>query len=152
MGASLTVSTSQRSVRRGFTLIEAAIVTVIVGVGAVAMLQLLAAGTMSNLDSTNVTTAVNLATHIHERAMRMSYADLPSLDDQTYSPPIDARGVAIDGMTGWSQVVQVDNVDSDLLTLKIPDDQNEGFLRLTVEIHHHGELVHEASWIAVAPL
>ena len=39
---------NRRHDRAGFTLMEAALVTVLVGVGVVATLQLLAAGTMSN--------------------------------------------------------------------------------------------------------
>ena len=51
--------------KRGFTLIEAAIVTAIVGFGVVGMLELMAAGTMANTESTELTTAMVLAGNIH---------------------------------------------------------------------------------------
>lgn len=50
----------------GFTLIEAALAIVIVGVGVTALLELLTAGTMSNLAGAELTTAVNLANNVHE--------------------------------------------------------------------------------------
>ncbi len=61
--------------RRGFTLIEAAWVTVIVGVGAVAMLELLATGTNVNAAGNQMTTAVNLANNIHEVALGLDFND-----------------------------------------------------------------------------
>ena len=57
---------SRSAPRRGFTLIEAALAIVIVGVGVTALLELLAAGTMSNSAGTELTTAINLANNIHE--------------------------------------------------------------------------------------
>src|SRR5215218_3538050 len=77
--------------RRGFTLIEAMIVTVIVGVGIVGMLQLLAAGSMANGDATDVTTAMNLAAHIHERSLATKYSNIMTLKGASYSPPKDAK-------------------------------------------------------------
>src|SRR5690349_6272577 len=49
----------------GFTLVEAALTMVIIGTGVVAMLQLLAAGTMSNSSAAELTTAVQLANNCH---------------------------------------------------------------------------------------
>ena len=51
---------------RGFTLIEAAMTTVIIGVGFVAMLQLLATGTASNIEGAQTTTGINLAKNVRE--------------------------------------------------------------------------------------
>lgn len=50
-------------------------VTVIIGVGVVAMLQLLAAGTMSNSEGTELTTAINLANNIREMSLGLAYYD-----------------------------------------------------------------------------
>src|SRR4051812_17096804 len=61
--------------RRGFTLIEAAMVTVIVGVGVVGMLELLAAGTMSNTKGTELTTAINLANNVREITLGLQFVD-----------------------------------------------------------------------------
>ena len=61
--------------RRGFTLIEASMVTVIIGVGVVAMLELLAAGSVSNAEGTELTTAINLAENVREIALGMAFYD-----------------------------------------------------------------------------
>src|SRR4051812_30000525 len=76
-------------IRKGFTLIEAAIVTVIVGVGIVGMLQLLAAGTMANSDSTELTTAMNLAANMHEMSLSVPYKNIMTLDARSFTPPVD---------------------------------------------------------------
>jgi prepilin-type N-terminal cleavage/methylation domain-containing protein len=57
---------SPQAFRRGFTLIESALAILIIGVGVTALLELLAAGTMSNSAGTELTTAINLANNIHE--------------------------------------------------------------------------------------
>jgi outer membrane murein-binding lipoprotein Lpp len=97
-------------------LVEAAWVTVIVGVGAIAMMELLVAGTASNAAGNQTTTAVNLANNVHEIALGMAFADpenktawtsreatvsaydnVTDLDGQTFSPPLDVRRLPIPG-------------------------------------------------------
>src|SRR5262249_31563332 len=60
---------------RGFTVIEGALVTSIISFGVVAMLQLLAAGTVSNGEGAEMTTAINLARNIREMMLGLSVAD-----------------------------------------------------------------------------
>ena len=60
-------------------------VTVIIGVGVVSMLQLLAAGTVSNSDGTELTTAINLANNVREFSLGLAYYD-PNTDT-TVNPP-----------------------------------------------------------------
>src|SRR5688572_31966486 len=81
-----------RTRRGGFTLIEAAFVTAIVGFCIVGVLQLMAAGTMANTDAAETTTALGLAGNIHERALSVKYADIfTTFNDKTFGPP--AAGV-----------------------------------------------------------
>jgi len=54
---------------------DAAITTLIVGVGTVGMMGLLAAGTVSNQETAQLTTAIQLANNIHELCDRLSFAD-----------------------------------------------------------------------------
>src|SRR5258706_9513897 len=70
-----TFSTRTRPIRRGFTLIEAAVTTVIIGVGCVAMLELLGSGTLANNDGAELTTAMNLAGNIRECMTGVAYTD-----------------------------------------------------------------------------
>ena len=133
---------------RGFTLIEAATTTVIIGVGCLAMLQLLAAGTRANGESGELTTAMNLAGNVREclthngGASKVvafsdpttpdnwgvepgenldSYDDIDDFDGQTFSPPIDARrGSLGSAYSGWSQTVAVQSLHPDDLKTIIP--------------------------------
>ena len=135
--------------RGGFTLIEAGMATVIIGVAFTAMLQVLAAGTVANRDGTALTTAIHLAGNIHEASVRTAYDDIFTLRD-THSPPVDANLQTMTGMAGWQQVVDVTYVDPNLLTSDVPDDQDEPTARVTVTINRNGKFVYRTSWIATA--
>ena len=134
---------------RGFTLTETALATVIIGVAFTAMLQLLAAGTVANRESTEMTTAINLAGNIHEAAIRMGYADVFDLEG-THNPAVDATLTGIPGMPGWTQVVDVSYVDESRLTLPVPDTQYEPTARVTVTVRRNGKDVYTTNWIAAA--
>lgn len=162
--------------RRGFTLIEAALVTVIIGVGVLAMMQLLAAGTMSNIESTELTTGLNLANNIRELTQSLKYAesdttthwgleidqgetkftadDLDDLDGQSFSPPIDARRIGLGkSFTDWKQEIAVAAVDPN--NLKSPMGHvgltaaQRPTARVTVTIKHHEKQVCQVSWLMV---
>lgn len=133
----------------GFTLIEVAIATVIIGVAFTATLQLLAAGTVSNREGTELTTAIHLAGNIHEASLRTEYGSLFSLEG-SYDPPLDANMRAISGMNGWQQVVDVTYVDPNLLTSAVPDDQYEPTARVTVTVNRNNTFVYQTSWVTTA--
>lgn len=59
----------------GFTLIEAAMVLVIIGIGVLGMLQLLAAGTVANGNAAGITTAMSLASNIRELSLGLEFYD-----------------------------------------------------------------------------
>jgi type II secretory pathway pseudopilin PulG len=134
--------------RAGFTLIEAAIVAVIVGVSIVGMLQLMAAGTMANTESTELTTAIGLASNVHEMAMGVPYTSLFStLDNKTYSPPVDAKGNTIGELPNWKQTVDVSYVDENNIRQPVPDTQTEPTARITITISHNNRLTYTTSWL-----
>jgi prepilin-type N-terminal cleavage/methylation domain-containing protein len=134
--------------RRGFTLIEASLTTVIVGVGFVAMLQLFAAGTAANVRGTINTTGINLAKNVREMSLKMKFAELPTLNGKTYSPAVDSRGIAISDFDNWSQSVVVHPVDPDKLTLDITDADPDA-VRVTVTVLHNGTKVCDLSWFSL---
>jgi prepilin-type N-terminal cleavage/methylation domain-containing protein len=144
-----TLCRSRFRARRGFTLIEAAIVTVIVGVGVLATVELLASGTVANTEATRLTTAMHLAGNIREAAMRVPYTSVFALED-TYSPAVDATLAPIESLQGWEQVVDVQNVDPNRLTLTIPDDPNCKTAKVVVTVKHNGKPVYTTNWIAAA--
>ncbi len=153
MGTSCTQSRRLgRRSRRGFTLIEAAIVLIIVGVGVSGLVQLIAAGTMANADSTELTTAIELANNINEMVQGANYSTLKSTyDDVTCNPPKDALGNNLSSFTGWSQSIDVQYVDPNYVTSAVPDSQIEETSRVTVTVRHHGNVVHIAKWLVVQP-
>jgi len=156
--------------RTGFTLVEAAMVTVIIGVGVMAMLTLLAAGTAANEDATQLTEAINLANNIHEITMGMPYYDpqtptvwnskeptvaewdnITDVDDASLNPPIDARRNPIPEYAGRRQSVEVESVTHDKVTVTTPDTTTEPTARVTVTVKHLGRTVYVTSWLVVAP-
>src|SRR3954454_6750648 len=61
--------------RRGVTLLETALATVIVGVGVLATMQVMAAGTMSNDAAYGMSNGVQLAHNIRELSLGLPFAD-----------------------------------------------------------------------------
>lgn len=114
--------------RRGFTLIEAALTTVIVGSGVLSTVILFAACTKENSVAANTTTAMMLAGNIQEMMEGLSfndpaygstyfgpepgetlatYNDCDDFDGLTFNPPIDATCQPIAALSPYSQVVSV---------------------------------------------
>jgi len=156
---------------RGFTLVEAALTMVIIGTGVLAMLQLLAAGTMSNGAATELTTAVNLANNVHEIALALpftcpanptsttfkdtggpaNYTYVWDMNGDTYSPPLDIRRNSISGYSNWSQKVTIQSVDPQNLDALRPNSVALPTARLTVLIVHGTRTVYKATWLIAAP-
>jgi prepilin-type N-terminal cleavage/methylation domain-containing protein len=142
--------TAHRRGRRGFTLIEASLTTVIIGVGFVATLQLLATGTAANVQGAATTTAINLAKNVREMSLKLPYAQVQALNGTSYAPPIDSRGQPLSDMDGWTQTVVVQPVDPDWLTVQISD-PDPSALRVTATVARYGSNVCSVSWYAFEP-
>ncbi len=124
--------------QRGFTLIETALATVIVGVGVLAMVSAQTAFHQKNAWSTHASIATHLGSEIREMTWNLprhdpvtgdafwgpegdneaSFQDYDDLDDfdglgggLVFSPPINAQRQLIVNMDAWSQTVRVFNVD-----------------------------------------
>jgi prepilin-type N-terminal cleavage/methylation domain-containing protein len=152
--------------RRGFTLLETALATVIVGVGVLATMQVMAAGTMSNDAAYGMSNGVQLAHNIRELSLGLPFADdvypshwglevgetamtaddLDDLDGAVFSPPINARRQVVPNMTGWSQKVRVDSVDPSLVTAAVPSGST-AVSRVTVTIYQNGKQVYTTNWL-----
>lgn len=112
----------------GFTLVEAALATVIVGVAFVAMLQLFASCTRQNVFAADLTTALTLAQQVQERMAGLAfndpemgrgsfgaetgetlgdYDDVDDYDGQRFTPPIDAMGTPIERLARYTQTISV---------------------------------------------
>jgi len=119
--------------------------TVIVGVGFMGMLQLLAAGTASNIQGIEHTTGINLAKNVREMSLKMKYVQLVALDGKDYNPVIDSQGKALSGYEQWHQVVTVHPVDPNRVTLDVSD-ASPSALRCTVNVTHNGKHITSMTW------
>ena len=159
--------------RGGFTLIETAMVMTLIGLGVLAMLELLAAGSVSNGYGAEMTTAVHLANNIHEISLGLEYYDkddlskiiwdtkegggitaydnITDLDNTSFSPPLDVQRLPMKGYAGWGQRITVDTVAEDFVSSTRPDTMTEPTARVTVTIFRNGRDVYTTSWLAVAP-
>jgi prepilin-type N-terminal cleavage/methylation domain-containing protein len=120
--------------RRGFTLIETALATIIVGVGIVASMSLFAACSQQNRASARMSVAMMLANNVQEVLGGLTFADpglsttyfgpepgetLPTFDDiddfdgiadsglTGLNPPIDSLRQRITDMPQYTQVISV---------------------------------------------
>lgn len=122
-------------------MIEAALTTIIVGVGIAASMSLFGACSMQNISASQSTTAMMLAGNIQEAMANLSFADpitgtmtfgpeggetLASFDDvddfdgQNLSPPIDSTRATIPDLSQYSQLISVTPVDPNNLTTTLP--------------------------------
>src|SRR5687768_8677510 len=133
--------TVARPRRGGFTLIETAMVMTLIGLGVLAMLELLAAGSVSNAYGTEMTTAVHLANNVHEISLGLAFKDpqnplawntkepggvldydnITDLDAASFSPPLDVRRRPMPGYSGWGQRVKVESVAEDYVASVRPN-------------------------------
>lgn len=157
-------STIRRRSAGGFTLIEAALVTIIVGVGVLSIVQAQAAFHQENNISQHIGTALLLANEIRELTMQLpqhdpidgpnhwgpepgensvaTYNDLDDFDGTgtgiTFSPPVDAQRQVIPNMTGWSQHVTVENVLPNDLSGAAAPDLSTDVVRMTCQVYYQG--------------
>lgn len=157
--------------RRGFTLFEAALSTVIVGLGVLGIMQLLAVCTQQNRGGAQLTTAMYLAQCIQETMADLPFND-PSgagfgreeqgglltwndVDDfhgfsTLGGPPIDARRQPLPNLAQYAQTVTVVEVSPNNLSLALPGSDAK---RVTVSITYRRlptdtpAEVYRTSWI-----
>jgi len=152
--------------RRGFTLIEAALTMIIIGVGFFSMLELYATCSMQNRFSGNMTTAMLLANNVQEAMAGATFNDplsgklvfgpeagetlatfddVDDFDNQTFNPPIDSMRQPIEELSKYSQSVTVVPVYPNRLssnsgsTPEISDSTYTGAVRITVTIVYTGQ-------------
>ena len=143
---SITAKYSRRP-RSGFTLIEASLAIIIVGMGVLASAELLAVGTKANSDAHRLTTGLNLASNVRELAQQRTGAEILAMNGDNYKPARDARGENIPGLDDWEQVVTVTRVAPTLITVPVAPDSDSRLLNLTVSVRYRGEEITTESWL-----
>lgn len=152
----------------GFTLLEALLAVVIIGVSLTAIVAAMGAYTQVTGVGLNLSTAEFLIEEIRELSAVLpavdpttgittfgpetgestvaDYDDLDDFDGQTFSPPIDISGASLAAFPAFSQQVVVENVSASDFENVVPDHSSD-FVRVTVSILLNGNQVSSASWI-----
>lgn len=150
----------------GFTLIEALIAAILVGVGIAALVAANGTLTMANGAGTDQSTAEFLAEQIRELTAMLSvvepgvssptwgpeetsltaYDDLDDFDGRTFSPPIGANRGVLNEFAAFSQQVTVQNVNPSNFNL-VAADLSTPFVRVTVVVSMNGRPIVSASWV-----
>jgi hypothetical protein len=119
--------------------------TIIIGTAFVAMLQLVAAGSVNYIEGTELTTGISVARNIREYTLNTAWANLPTLNGASYSPPKDSRGVSVTSLPNWRQQITVQSVNPDNIKQEIVDSTPDA-VRITVVVSHNDERVCDLSW------
>jgi prepilin-type N-terminal cleavage/methylation domain-containing protein len=157
--------------RAGFSLVEVAVATAILGIGMVALLTCVGSGTRTNDAGRKATLGTFLAQEIREWTLRLPFTDpdpgdannppgpdgsdpqvfvddLDDLMDVTYSPPRDGTGAAIANMTEWSQTITLTWRDPANLTSTVSAATSD-VIHVGVAVRCGGEPVLTAGWLVV---
>jgi len=154
----------------GFTLIEAAIATAVVGIGIVALLDGMASGTRINSAGRDITQAVFIAQEIREWTMRLPFSDLDEADmdnppgpdsptspqyvvddlddlmDATFDPPRDGQGNRITEMADWTQTIAMHWKDPYSLTTTVPAGSSD-VVSVAVTVCKAGREIMTTTWL-----
>ena len=152
--------------RRGFTLIEAALATVIIGTGVLAMVFAQQTFHRQNDWAQQSAVAMRLAGEIRELAINLprhdpvtgvdwwgpepneasseDWDDVDDLDGAVFSAdlgngPVSAMRTVLLDLPGWSQTVEVESVDPFDLSSVVPNGTSE-MLRVRVIVLHQGAM------------
>ena len=160
---------------KGFTLIESALTTVIVGFGVSAVMALLAVCTKQNSTGGQMTVAMMLAGNVQEAMANLtfndpirgrstfgpdtgetlaSYNDLDDFDGRAFNPPIDSLRANVASLSQYTQTVTVTPVDPNRLTTDQPKTiSNWLAVRVVVQVSFKptpsavAQDVYRASWV-----
>jgi len=157
----------QSSARSGFSLVEAAIATAVIGIALAALLIALQSGTRTNGAGRRLTQGVFLAQEIREWTLRLPFEDpqapgetpgseegnpqvaVDDLDDLmgvTFSPPRDAYGSAITGISGWSETIALTWRDSANVATTVSNGSSD-VVHVQVTIQYQGQEVLTTGWL-----
>jgi type II secretory pathway pseudopilin PulG len=132
--------------KNAFTLVEVLFAVILVGFAIAALLTANSAFTIANGAGADLSTAEFLIEQIRELTAMMSYNSLSTLDEQSYSPPIDADGQVLNNFVEWSQRIIVENVSISNFEQVVPDGSSD-FVRITVRVFLNSKQISSACWI-----
>jgi prepilin-type N-terminal cleavage/methylation domain-containing protein len=158
--------------RQGFSLIEVAVATVIVGIGVTALMASIAAGTRTNRAGQNLTQAVFLAQDIREWTFKLPFKDpdpadannppgpdgtsaqtfVDDLDDLlvvTYTPPVNTASPPAQRLTdlqGWSEKITLSWRNPNNINATVANGASD-VIHVQLDILRQGKNVLSTGWL-----
>jgi prepilin-type N-terminal cleavage/methylation domain-containing protein len=153
--------------KRGFSLIEALIAILLVGLAIASLVAANSAFTKANGAGTDLSTAEFLLEQVRELTTLLpvidpetevavfgpetgetlaNYDDLDDFDGANFSPPISAQRSTLTDFAAYSQQVTVENVNPSNFEQVIAD-HGSCFVRITVRVLKNSKEVCSASWL-----
>jgi hypothetical protein len=116
----------------------------IVGLGVVAMMQLMGSGTKVNAYGNHLSSSVFLADELQAMTDDVAFEDLLSFDGQTFNG-VDANGNSVQGLEKYEQQLLAEGVTPEDLTVYVGVDPE--MIRLTAVVRHQGVELARVSWL-----
>jgi len=136
--------------RGGFSLLEALIAAILIGLVIASLVAANIAFTKANAAGTDLSTAEFLIEQIRERSISVNYDDLlyglEHFDGVTFSPPINAHGESLNAFAAFSEQITVENVSENDFEQVVPYDSSS-FIRVTAKVSLNSREISSASWI-----
>lgn len=132
--------------QHGFTMIEAIMAAMLLGVVIAALAAASGAFTMANGYGIDLSTAEFLIEQIRERATNMDFTTLAASDGVSYNPPIDMEGTSLTDFSAFTQAIDVDHMQAGNLD-QIDASGTSDFVRVTVTITKDSVPLNSTSWI-----
>jgi prepilin-type N-terminal cleavage/methylation domain-containing protein len=156
--------------KKGFTLVEVLIATILLGLAIAALIGANVSFTKANGVGANLSTAEFLAEQIRELSTMLAvvdpqtgtahfgaeeanvadYDDIDDLDGNgsglTFNPPISSSRTVLTDLAAYSQQVTVTNVNKNNFQQNVADNSSD-FVRITVKIFYGSSELCSNSWI-----
>lgn len=153
--------------KNGFSLIEALIAILLVGLAIASLMAANTSFTQANGAGTDLSTAEFLLEQIRELTALLpvidpemetttfgpesgetlaDYDDLDDLDNKVFSPPINADRNILNDFVAYSQQITVQNVNASDFE-QVESDHSSYFVRITVKIFLNSKEISSASWL-----
>ena len=152
--------------RKAFTIIEALIAIILVGLAVASLVAANSSFTKANSAATNLSTAEFLVEQVREltamlavvdpqselsifgpeEATLADYDDLDDFSGASFSPPINASRQPLNNLSAFTQQIIVQNVSSSNFELVVPN-HSTSFVRVTVRVFLNSSQISSTTWI-----
>ena len=153
--------------KSGFSLIEVLIAILLIGLAVASLVAANSAFTKANGAGTDLSTAEFIIGQIRELTMLLpvidpqtedatfgpetgetlaGYDDLDDFNGATFSPPISAEKIPLNGFSAFYQQITVENVNPSNFE-QVVGNHSSSFVRVTVSVYLNSRKISSASWL-----